>query len=214
MGLPAGLESATVPDWSLSFLENVSAPVQTVCQETLTGRSKAMGWTSTDNNHEGYVAAIAPDGRLASGGVAEGILVHGITGEYKPAGESDEEIVPDDLIMSWRGACTCGRQGEVWQRVLTPSEADFASRKAYCRPGDAAYVSLPVEDAVQDEWMIHIAPSQSILGVEAAAKEHRQSTHRLDKTVAAAKAAGASWADIGRAAGISRQAAHERWADK
>jgi hypothetical protein len=34
------------------------------------------------------------------------------------------------------------------------------------------------------------------------------------KTVAAAKAAGASWGDIGRAVGIGRQSAHERWADK
>ena len=86
--------------------------------------------------------------------------------------------------------------------------------KEYCPPGEGAFVSERVEDAVQDEWMIHIAPSEAILGVEAAAKEHRQAGHRLDKTVEAAKAAGASWADIGRAAGISRQAAHERWADK
>ncbi|MGO4591029.1 hypothetical protein [Paenarthrobacter sp. 2TAF44] len=71
-----------------------------------------------------------------------------------------------------------------------------------------------MEDAVQEEWLAHIAPSEAILGVEAAAKEHRQAGHRLDKTVAASNAAGASWADIGRAAGISRQAAHERWADK
>jgi hypothetical protein len=35
-----------------------------------------------------------------------------------------------------------------------------------------------------------------------------------DKTVAVAKAAGASRADIGRAVGTSRQSAHERWADK
>ncbi|MDR6686241.1 hypothetical protein J2Y41_001802 [Arthrobacter sp. 1088] len=47
---------------------------------------------------------------------------------------------------------------------------------------------------------------EAIPGVEAAAREHRQAGHRLDKTVAAAKAAGASWTDIGRAAGISRQA--------
>ena len=126
----------------------------------------------------------------------------------------DEEIVPHDLIMSWRGACTCGWQGELWQRVLTPEEADFASRREYCPLGGGAYVSERVEDAVQDEWMIHIAPSEAILGVEAAAREYRQAGHRLDKTVAAAKAAGASWTDIGHAAGISRQAAHERWADK
>ncbi|MGP0224069.1 hypothetical protein [Paenarthrobacter sp. NCHU4564] len=176
-----------------------------------------MGWTSNDYQHEGWVAAVAPDGRLASGSTADGMLVHGITGRYKVAGDfvaPDQEIVPDDLIMSWRGACTCGWQGELWQRVLTPAEADVSSRKEYCPLGDAAYVSGPVEDAVQDEWMIHIAPSEALLGVEAAAREHRQALHRLDKTVAAAKAAGASWADIGRAAGISRQSAHERWADK
>ncbi|UOD83350.1 hypothetical protein [Paenarthrobacter ureafaciens] len=62
--------------------------------------------------------------------------------------------------------------------------------------------------------MIHIAPSEAIPGVEAAAREHRQASHRLDKTVAAAKASSASGADIGRAAGISRQSAQERRAHK
>jgi hypothetical protein len=50
--------------------------------------------------------------------------------------------------------------------------------------------------------------------VEAAARDDAQAGRRLDKTVAAAKAAGATWADVGRAAGITRQAAHERWANK
>lgn len=175
-----------------------------------------MGWTSNDFKHEGWVAEIAPDGRLSGSSTGAGILFHGITGNYQPAGEfhPDEEIVPHDLIMNWRGTCTCGWQGKLWQRVLTPEEADFASRREYCPAGGGAYVSERVEDAVQDEWMIHIAPSEAILGVEAAAREYRQAGHRLDKTVAAAKAAGASWTDIGHAAGISRQAANERWADK
>ncbi|TQS88622.1 hypothetical protein EU811_20990 [Arthrobacter sp. TS-15] len=175
-----------------------------------------MGWTSNDYQHEGWVAAIAPDGRLSSGSTGEGMFVHGITGNYLPAGEfyPDEEIVPNDLIMSWRGACTCGWQGELWQRVFTAADADLAARKEYVPSGEFADVSGEVEEAVQAEWLVHIAPSEAILGVEAAAREHRQAGHRLDKTVAAAKAAGASWTDIGRAAGISRQAAHERWADK
>jgi ABC-type transporter Mla subunit MlaD len=33
----------------------------------------------------------------------------------------------------------------------------------------------------------------------------------LNRAVAAARAAGATWSDIGRAVGISRQAAAERW---
>ena len=176
-----------------------------------------MGWTSNDYNHEGWVAAISPDGRLSSGSTAGGMLFHGITGRYKVAGDfvaPDQEIVPDDVIMNWRGACTCGWRGELWQRVPSAADADLAARKEYVPGGEAAFVSGEVEDAVQEEWLVHIAPSEAILGVEAAAKEHRQAGHRLDKTVTAANAAGASWADIGRAAGISRQAAHERWADK
>lgn len=55
---------------------------------------------------------------------------------------------------------------------------------------------------------------EALLGLEAAAREYNRAGQRLAKTVAAAKAAGASWADIGRAVGISRQSAHERWADK
>ena len=116
--------------------------------------------------------------------------------------------------MSWRGACTCGWQGELWQRVLTAADADLAARKEYVPVGEFADVSGEVEDAVQEEWLVHIAPFEAILGVEAAARAHRRAGHRLDKAVAAAKAAAASWTDIGRAAGISRQAAHERWADK
>ena len=45
-------------------------------------------------------------------------------------------------------------------------------------------------------------------------RQHNQAGHRLNKTVAAAKSVGASWADIGRAVGISRQSAHERWSYK
>lgn len=174
-----------------------------------------MGWESSDHQHEGWVAPITPDGRLTGSSTGEGMLVHGITGRYKPAQDlPDTEIVPHDLIMSWRGACTCGWQGELWQRVPTAAEADLATRREYAPTGESAYVSGDVEEAVQEEWLVHIAPSEAILGVEAAANEHRRAGHRLDKTVAAAKAAGASWTDIGRAAGISRQAAHERWADK
>ncbi|WOC63476.1 hypothetical protein RI444_22750 (plasmid) [Paenarthrobacter sp. AT5] len=175
-----------------------------------------MGWESSDYNHEGWVAAVAPDGRLSASSNGTGMFVHGTTGDYEPAGEfyPDQEIVPHDLIMSWRGACTCGWQGELWQRVPTVADADVATRKEYAPIGEIADVSGEVEEAVREEWLVHIAPSEAIRGVEAAAKEHRQAGHRLDKTVAAAKAAGASWTDIGRAARISRQAAHERWADK
>ena len=97
------------------------------------------------------------------------------------------------------------------RRYLTLGECseEGGIRRANGRGGDVGD-----EDAIHEEWKAHIAPSEAILGVEAAAREYAQAGQRLDKTVAAAKAAGASWADIGRAVGISRQSAHERWADK
>lgn len=143
------------------------------------------------------------------------MLVQGVTGEYKrDEVMPDYEVIPDEKMVGWRGACTCGWQGEMWKRVTTPAEADFSRRRDHVSLDGFADASRKVEDAINDEWKAHIAPSEAILGVAAAARENTQAGQRLDKTVAAAKAAGASWADIGRAVGISRQSAHERWADK
>ena len=126
----------------------------------------------------------------------------------------DYEVVPGNEIIGWRGACECGWQGDMWERVTSPADADFSRRRDYVSPDEFAHASSEVENAIHDEWKTHLAPLDAVAGVEAAAREYNQAGHRLDKTVAAAKAAGASWADIGRAVGISRQSAHERWADK
>jgi hypothetical protein len=174
-----------------------------------------MGWVSNDNEHEGWAAAVAPDGRLSASSSGEGMLVQGITGRYQPDKMMpDYEVVPDREIIGWRGACTCRWRGELWERVTSLSAADFSHRRDYLSPDDFAHASNKVEDAIHDEWKAHLAPLEAVAGVEAAAREYTQAGHRLDKTVAAAKAAGASWTDIGRAVGISRQSAHERWADK
>lgn len=44
-----------------------------------------------------------------------------------------------------------------------------------------------------------------------AANTVRRSEARLGKAVVAAREAGATWAQIGEAVGMSRQSAHERW---
>jgi hypothetical protein len=174
-----------------------------------------MGWVSSDNEHEGLAACVAPDGRLSSSSSGEGMLVEGVTGRFKRYKlMPDYEVVPCEEIIGWRGACSCGWQGALWQRVAAPVDADFLARRDYVPLDGFVDPSRQVEDAIHEEWIVHVAPSEAIHGVEAAAREHSQAGQRLDKTVAAAKVAGASWADIGRAVGISRQSAHERWADK
>jgi hypothetical protein len=174
-----------------------------------------MGWVSTDNEHEGWAACVAPDGRLSAASSAERILFPGISGRYQPDKMMpDHDVVPDNEIKGWRGQCSCGWQGDRWERVTSPADADFSHRRDYVAPDDSAHASPKVEDAIHNEWKAHIAPPEALRGLEAAAREYNRAGRRLAKTVAAAKAAGASWADIGRAVGISRQSAHERWADK
>jgi hypothetical protein len=48
--------------------------------------------------------------------------------------------------------------------------------------------------------------------VARAAQDAESATARLTAAVATARRQGASWAQIGERAGMSRQAAHERWA--
>ena len=50
--------------------------------------------------------------------------------------------------------------------------------------------------------------------IRAAADARREADARLDVAVARARRLGRSWADIGAAAGMTRQSANERWRDR
>jgi hypothetical protein len=172
-----------------------------------------MGWfTDYSEGHEEWAASIAPDGRPTGSSTGQGMLVHGITGRYEPdTTRPDYEVVPHREIIGWRGQCECGWQGEFRKRVVSPEEADLTQRQAHLPLEESAHAPEPVDDAICEEWETHIAPLGAIADVKAAAREYAQAGQRLDKTVAAARA---TWADVGRAIGITRQAAHERWTDK
>ncbi|WP_280418692.1 AsnC family protein [Nocardia carnea] len=62
------------------------------------------------------------------------------------------------------------------------------------------------------DWQIHTGPADELHTVELASDDVDDAQHKLNVAVRAARDAGASLADIGRAVGISRQSAHERWA--
>lgn len=112
-----------------------------------------MGWVSNDNEHEGWAASVAPDGRLAGSSTSEGMLVRGVTGRYKQDSMMpDYEVIPDSEIVGWRGACTCGWQGELWERAASTADADFSRRRDYLAPEGFAHASGAVEDAIHDEW--------------------------------------------------------------
>ena len=77
------------------------------------------------------------------------------------------------------------------------------------------YADVPahVDEQIYQEWLSHL-PSPSLADVRAAAGDVHKAEARLNEAVQRARAAGSSWADVGDAAGITRQSAHERWAKR
>jgi len=67
---------------------------------------------------------------------------------------------------------------------------------------------------VIDEWRRHIAPFQNLDEVSAAAGRSAAAAAELDEAVRTVRRSGASWADIGRATGMSRQSTNERWSSR
>jgi len=69
-----------------------------------------------------------------------------------------------------------------------------------------------VDNMVIDLWRSeHGFGTDALAGVAAAAAAAADAKEWLDSTVALARQSGASWAEIGRAAGMARQSAQERW---
>ncbi|WP_404316273.1 AsnC family protein [Prescottella equi] len=148
-------------------------------------------------DHEGWVAAVAPDGRGSVGSMQGHVVL--------PGGER----IADNLVVGWRAQCECGWAGPLWTRVTDAEAADEREHRVFDTEGGDPPVE--VEDLIHPEWKAHVAPVEALAAVAAAATEARKARLRLDTVVAEARAVGASWADIGRAAEISRQSAHERW---
>ena len=182
-----------------------------------------MGWTPTDEalqgKHEGWAAYVAPDGRLSGGSSAAGFYARGPGAEAAsaaawrdgrpPTGAEIDDLIPLADLVGWQAACGCSWTGPSWRRDQT-----IAGRYGGDDPDDA---HLPdgrtVDDAALEAWQDHIAPLATLGRVRAAADLLAAARRDLDLAVMAARMHDppASWAAIGRATGMSRQAANERW---
>lgn len=167
-----------------------------------------MGRQTDDGKHEGYVAHWFADDRWSSTWSSGGYLISDrADGSMLPI----EEWIPRPPaeVIGWRPMCGCGWRGSFWTRVDSPAEEDISRQRGYGSEfGDP---SGELEDAAMREWERHIAPSQAAYPVELAAREFYDAQDRLNDAVRQARAGGASWTDIGDAAGMSRQSAHQRW---
>lgn len=144
------------------------------------------------NWHGGPVAEIRPDGTR-------------LHWREKPPSRSVDEIV------GWRAICSDGWVGPIWARVRNLPELDLVGRRLYWED-NRPFLRDEFTALVMSDWEKHVAPAVELDAVESAAADLADSQDRLAAAVRNARGAGASWADIGRKAGISRQSAHERWA--
>jgi len=167
-----------------------------------------VGWSNEDGTHEGWAGTLFADGWVGSGWERGGVSV-----TRAPDGSFrwDERTVrPDTEVIGWVPVCECGWRGQTITRVASLDDVDVAARRIY-----SPNSHLPEEledDLVLPQWRAHVEPVDLVLAVAEAHHAHQRAAAVLDEAVAAARAAGTSWGDIGRATGMTRQSANERWA--
>jgi hypothetical protein len=179
-----------------------------------------MGWIIDRDglrDHEGHAAYVTADGRTTGTSTGTGVLLSRPDADervaaawaagHPPDNEDMYELVLWDDVVGWQTQCACGWTGKRWERSAT-----LPGQYSGHDPDDAVLADgETVEARAMQDWDAHIGPLGQLGAVSAAAAEAEQARQRLDQAVAAARAGGASWADVGRAAGMARQSAHERW---
>lgn len=188
--------------------------------------SSDMGFVTDDGLHEGYLVPQFFDGQRAAG-ITGGTLADDQVAsgsEFQlPDGTWSIPSRPAGEVTGWVLCCDCYAKsghnpvtwvGPVFTRVPSKLLEDIGQRKIYAVDEDVAYVSdrPDVEQAVMDLWRSEHAFSMDALAeVEAASEAAAAARRRLDTAVSLARHGGASWVAIGKAAGMTRQSAQERW---
>ena len=182
-----------------------------------------MGWVPDDvdlqSAHEGWAAYMAPDGRLSGHSGSAGFYVRRPDADAvaakawregrSPTSEEIDDLIPWAELAGWQAACSCTWTGPSWRRdqTLPGRHDDEEPDDAYLPDGRT------VDDLALEAWRAHIEPLEAPGRVRAAAEAYAAARRNLDLAVAEARLQDppASWAVIGRAASMSRQAARERW---
>lgn len=172
-----------------------------------------MGWVRDGAyEHEGWVANVLADGREATAVTGGGVIVHELTGDDVIAGRQVRRyqgskhldvIVPWDQVATWSVRCQCG-----WTGSQQPARTAPGTPPDGYRDHDA----IPeVEEAFATEWSAHVEPYVALYDLEQLVDELHTIEHRIDDKVQSARQTGASWSQIGRAAGLTKQGAQQRW---
>ncbi|MCA1702357.1 MAG: hypothetical protein LC808_03445 [Actinobacteria bacterium] len=123
----------------------------------------------------------------------EGYVAHILDNGESAGGAWTTEIA--ERTVGWRCECSCGWVGPVYDSKGPTSPTDEQA------------------DAMMDgDWEAkHARPLLPLAGLDALAQQVAEADRKLRVGVAAARAGGVSWEQIGRALQVSRQAAWERY---
>lgn len=203
-----------------------------------------MGWEYSTGDrgsewHEGYLVPEFEDGLRAFGisgsGVPPGHLAvdqygDGTFGQEavrRHGGQPEFVTRPAGEVVGWRVTCNCYGAGDtmptnrwfsqqLWTRVASPVRHDPDAFRIYAADEDILDVtSGDASTAAHDVWWNeHVSDVDAAAAIGAALAAIRAGEEQLDEAVIRARRNRLSWAKIGAAAGMSAQAAHERWAKR
>lgn len=165
-----------------------------------------MGWIQDGAyGHEGWVANVLDDGRVALGTTGAGVLVDEVTAGDRSAGYqvrgyptgSQEVLVPWERVVTWQVRCECGWKGSS-RAAVTDEDGD---RDAV---GGSDEMFLP-------EWKAHVAPLVALSNLKDLVDAQRALEADIEETIRLARHSGASWSEIGRTARMTKQGAQQRW---
>lgn len=192
-----------------------------------------MGWIHDvdDTYHEAFLAPAFEDGTrgigVSTGKTSQaGQIIIGIEYVGERGAITDELYAtrPAATAIGWRIECHCtlgpGQRPATWlsdllPRVPSTALEDLEIGRFYATDEDVEHLGdlEKYEDAARAIWRRHhINPADSLASITAARRKVTEAEQVLDLAVARARATGQTWEAIGRAAGITRQSAHARWA--
>lgn len=174
----------------------------------------------------GIQAATIPDGHLAVDQHGDGTW--GQEAVQRHGGQPHLHTRPAGEVVGWRVVCHCYATGNVlpserwsskriWTRVPSPVRHDPRAFRIYA--ADDAVLDVIAADDVHSAgqavwWSEHIRDIDAEAEITAALAAIRSAEEQLDRAVLRARSKQLSWARIGSAAGMSAQAAHERWSQR
>ncbi|GAB3930634.1 hypothetical protein GCM10011575_47480 [Microlunatus endophyticus] len=193
-----------------------------------------MGYIDDEGLHEARLAPEFLDGARGIGTMSgkvpnDHVIVDAqYVGEPgSPSAETRYASRPAAEVIGWRVVCECSTPtsygavsnwvSDLLVRVPTAALEDLAAGRIYATDDQTAgWLDDSREDVADLAVKIwreqHLAIPTALGRLERARWSVESAQRALDAAAVDARTAGASWDAIGRAAGMTRQSAHQRWA--